>query len=76
MTALSPIPSCIRRFTCEDIAECVSDISEDLRVTLYGFGYRSIESAWPHLTGQERGELASAASGEERRCADMLAAIL
>jgi hypothetical protein len=75
---MTKIPASLRRarLSCEDLAECLGDISEDLRVTLYDLGARDISAAWVHLSEQERGELAYAASDEERRCADMVAAIL
>lgn len=75
---MTKLPASLRRarISCEDLAECLSDISEDLRVTLYDLGARDIVSAWRSLSDQERGELAEAAYVEERRCARMLAAIL
>lgn len=73
---MTKLPAFLRRLSCEDLAECLSDISEDLRVSLYDLGARDIVAAWVHLSEQERGELAAAAYVEERRCAGMLAAIL
>lgn len=75
---MTKLPASLRRIrlSCEDLAECLGDISEDLRVTLYDLGSRDIVSAWVHLSEQERGELAEAAYIEEARCTRMLAAIL
>lgn len=75
---MSKIPPSLRkvRLSCEDLAECLSDISEDLRVTLYDLGERNIAAAWISLSEQEQGELAEAAYVEEHRCGRMLAAIL
>lgn len=65
------IPRCISRMTCEDVAECVGDIGEDLRAALWSFGGRGIGDAWFGLSANARDELTRGALAEEALCASL-----
>jgi hypothetical protein len=69
------VPACICRFTCEDVAECVSDLPDEVRTLLFSWGYRDIGDAWGYLTELERTEIAAACLYEEARCAELAEAI-